>query len=91
MDEAKAQGAIGLFTSKYGERVKVYTMGDFSKENLRRPARRQHRRPQVLQDQEGRKFLRRRAPHQGGHRTVKKRFASPRAHAGRAFGLYGRE
>ena len=32
VDEAKAQGAIGLFTSKYGERVKVYTMGDFSKE-----------------------------------------------------------
>ena len=25
-------GAIGLFTSKYGERVKVYTMGNFSKE-----------------------------------------------------------
>ncbi len=32
VDEAKAQGAIGLFTSKYGERVKVYTMGEFSKE-----------------------------------------------------------
>ena len=32
MDEAKAQGAIGLFTSKYGERVKVYTMGEYSKE-----------------------------------------------------------
>ena len=32
VDEAKAQGAIGLFTSKYGERVKVYTMGNFSKE-----------------------------------------------------------
>ncbi|MEE1199129.1 MAG: alanine--tRNA ligase-related protein, partial [Christensenellales bacterium] len=30
--EAKAQGAIGLFESKYGERVKVYTMGTFSKE-----------------------------------------------------------
>ena len=30
--EAKAQGVIGLFESKYGERVKVYTMGDFSKE-----------------------------------------------------------
>ncbi|MDO4865385.1 MAG: alanine--tRNA ligase [Clostridia bacterium] len=30
--EAKAQGAIGLFESKYGERVKVYTMGEFSKE-----------------------------------------------------------
>ncbi len=32
VDEAKAQGAIGLFTSKYGERVKVYTMGTYSKE-----------------------------------------------------------
>ncbi|MDD3412058.1 MAG: alanine--tRNA ligase [Eubacteriales bacterium] len=30
--EAKAQGAIGLFESKYGEQVKVYTMGPFSKE-----------------------------------------------------------
>ena len=29
---AKEQGAIGLFESKYGERVKVYTMGEFSKE-----------------------------------------------------------
>ncbi|MBI4975437.1 alanine--tRNA ligase [Candidatus Peregrinibacteria bacterium] len=26
--EAKAKGATGLFESKYGERVKVYTMGD---------------------------------------------------------------
>ncbi len=32
VEEAKAQGAIGLFTSKYGERVKVYTMGTYSKE-----------------------------------------------------------
>ncbi|MBO4262274.1 MAG: alanine--tRNA ligase, partial [Clostridia bacterium] len=31
-DEAKAQGAIGVFESKYGEKVKVYTMGKFSKE-----------------------------------------------------------
>ncbi len=30
--EAKAQGAMGLFESKYGERVKVYTMGSYSKE-----------------------------------------------------------
>ena len=30
--EAKAQGAIGLFASKYGDRVKVYTMGSYSKE-----------------------------------------------------------
>jgi alanyl-tRNA synthetase len=32
VDEAKAEGAIGLFESKYGERVKVYTMGTASKE-----------------------------------------------------------
>lgn len=32
VDEAKAQGAVGLFASKYGEKVKVYTMGEFSKE-----------------------------------------------------------
>lgn len=32
VDEAKGQGAIGLFESKYGEKVKVYTMGNFSKE-----------------------------------------------------------
>ena len=32
VEEAKAQGAIGLFTQKYGEKVKVYTMGDYSKE-----------------------------------------------------------
>jgi alanyl-tRNA synthetase len=30
--EAKKSGAIGLFESKYGEKVKVYTMGNFSKE-----------------------------------------------------------
>ncbi len=28
--EAKAKGAMGLFESKYGEKVKVYTMGSFS-------------------------------------------------------------
>ena len=32
VEEAKSQGAVGLFTNKYGEKVKVYTMGDFSKE-----------------------------------------------------------
>ena len=30
--EAKAEGAIGLFESKYGEKVRMYTMGPFSKE-----------------------------------------------------------
>ncbi len=32
IEEAKEQGAIALFTAKYDEQVKVYTMGDFSKE-----------------------------------------------------------
>ena len=32
VDEAKAQGALGVFDSKYGEKVKVYTMGKYSKE-----------------------------------------------------------
>ena len=32
LEEAKAAGATGLFESKYGEKVKVYTIGDFSKE-----------------------------------------------------------
>lgn len=35
LDEAKADGAIGLFEAKYatfGEKLKVYTMGDFSRE-----------------------------------------------------------
>jgi alanyl-tRNA synthetase len=32
VDEAKAQGAIGVFDAKYGDKVKVYTMGKFSKE-----------------------------------------------------------
>ncbi|MDR2525077.1 MAG: alanine--tRNA ligase [Oscillospiraceae bacterium] len=32
VEEAKESGAIGVFTDKYGERVKVYTMGGFSKE-----------------------------------------------------------
>lgn len=30
VDEAKAKGAIGLFESKYGDKVKVYTVGDDS-------------------------------------------------------------
>lgn len=32
VDEAKAQGAVGVFTAKYGDKVKVYTMGKYSKE-----------------------------------------------------------
>ncbi len=32
LEEAKRRGAIGLFESKYGEKVKLYTIGDFSME-----------------------------------------------------------
>ena len=32
LEEAKNSGATGLFESRYGERVRVYTMGEFSKE-----------------------------------------------------------
>lgn len=31
-EEAKNSGAMGLFENKYGDRVKVYTIGEFSKE-----------------------------------------------------------
>ena len=31
-EDAKKSGAIGLFTDIYGDKVKVYTIGDFSKE-----------------------------------------------------------
>lgn len=32
VEEAKISGATGLFENKYGDKVKVYTIGDFSKE-----------------------------------------------------------
>jgi len=32
IEEARAAGATALFAAKYGEQVKVYTIGDFSKE-----------------------------------------------------------
>ena len=32
VEEAKLLGAVGLFEHKYGDKVKVYTIGDFSKE-----------------------------------------------------------
>jgi alanyl-tRNA synthetase len=32
LEDAKKSGAIGLFAEKYGDKVKVYTIGDFSKE-----------------------------------------------------------
>ena len=31
-EEAKEQGALGVFNDKYGDKIKVYSVGDFSKE-----------------------------------------------------------
>jgi alanyl-tRNA synthetase len=32
VDEAKARGAIGLFEDRYGDKIKVYSVGQFSSE-----------------------------------------------------------
>jgi len=32
LEDAKSRGAMALFTTKYGEMVKVYSIGDFSRE-----------------------------------------------------------
>ena len=32
LEDAQKSGATGLFANKYGDKVKVYTIGDFSKE-----------------------------------------------------------
>lgn len=32
LDEARAENFVGVFDSKYGETVKTYSIGDFSKE-----------------------------------------------------------
>ncbi|HDY72720.1 MAG TPA: hypothetical protein ENH90_01015, partial [bacterium] len=32
LDEAKKKDAIGVFETKYGDKVKVYSIGNFSKE-----------------------------------------------------------
>lgn len=44
VDEAKAKGAVGLFASKYGEKVKVYSMGPYSTEICGGPHARRTRR-----------------------------------------------
>ena len=36
-DDAKNSGAIGLFNNKYGDKVTVYTIGDYSKEICKGP------------------------------------------------------
>ncbi len=37
VDEAKSQGAMGVFDSKYGDKVKVYTIGDINRPDASTP------------------------------------------------------
>jgi len=62
LDQARAAGAMGVFGSKYGGRVTVYTIGDFPKRFV---AVRTSITPvnSVFQDCQGRKFVIRRTPY----------------------------
>jgi alanyl-tRNA synthetase len=64
VDEAKAKGAIGLFESKYGTRVKVYTMG-FLPRDMRGAARGAHGLARQVRHQKGRGLFRGRPQDKG--------------------------
>ena len=67
LDEARAEHFVGVFDSKYGDVVKTYSIGDFSKEMCVRPARRAHGRFGALQDRQGAVLL-------GGRETYQSYF-----------------
>lgn len=48
--EAKRKGFGGIFDKKYGEKVSVYTIGNFFKGNLRRPSCKKHKRYRAFQN-----------------------------------------
>ena len=48
LEEAKAQNAVGVFESKYGETVKVYTVEGIFQGDMRRSACRQYRGTRAL-------------------------------------------
>ena len=68
-EAALAEGALGFFGERYGPRVKVYRIGDFSAEILRRPPRGPHRRAGPLPHRQGGGRRRRGAAHPRGART----------------------
>jgi hypothetical protein len=63
VEDAKNRGAIGLFESKYGNIVKVYTMGGFSREICGGPHA-SNTAELGRSDTEGAVVFRGRAPHQ---------------------------
>ena len=87
LEQARAAGAIALFGEKYGEKVKVYTIGDFSKEVCGGPHVERHRRAGEVRHPERAVIVRRRAADQGGAGVARPRPCA-RGPAGpqRAFG-----
>ena len=68
VEDAKAKGAVGIFTSKYSDVVKVYTAGRILKRDMRRATRKKDRRTRNLQDTEGTVFVGRGKAHPRGAR-----------------------
>jgi len=56
VEDAKTRGAIGLFVERYGDKVKMYSIGDFSKEICGGPHSGQHFEAWKIQDSERRKL-----------------------------------
>ena len=67
IEEARKAGATGIFDSKYGDVVKVYTIEGWFQGNLRRAACGEYRGFGQLQDQKGAELFGWRAPDQGSH------------------------